>query len=89
MRRQVLVLMVVAALLVIALGLSIAYQHDQFARTAELHFITEIGFKDGSLPTSDGSIGPLAQKLHSTLTAIQYGDAPDPHGWTEDLAIAG
>ena len=41
MRRQVLVLMVVAALLVIALGLSIAYQHDQFARTAELHFITE------------------------------------------------
>ena len=51
--------------------------------------VGEFGFKDGSLPTSDGSIGPLAQKLHSTLTAIQYGDAPDPHGWTEDLAIAG
>ena len=41
MRRQVMVLMVVAALLVIALGLGIAYQHDQFARTAEVHFITE------------------------------------------------
>ena len=41
MRRQVIVLMVVAALLVIALGLSIAYQHDQFARTAEVHFITD------------------------------------------------
>ena len=26
--------------------------------------------------------GPLAQKLYDTLTGIQWGTQPDPHGWT-------
>lgn len=50
--------------------------------------VGEFGYKDGSLPTSDGSIGPLAQKLYSTLQSIQYGDSPDPHGWTEAVTGA-
>ena len=29
-----------------------------------------------------GRIGPTAQKLYDTIVAIQYGEAPDPHGWT-------
>ena len=48
--------------------------------------VGEFGFKDGSLQTSDGTIGPLAKRLHSTLTSIQYGESPDPHGWTEEIA---
>lgn len=29
-----------------------------------------------------GKIGPIAQKLYDTLTAIQWGRAEDPFGWT-------
>jgi len=47
--------------------------------------VGEFGHKDGTLQTSDGSIGPLARKLHSSLTAIQYGESPDPYGWTEEV----
>lgn len=47
--------------------------------------VGEFGFTEGSLKTSDGTIGPLAQRLYSTLTSIQYGEAPDTHGWTEEV----
>jgi branched-chain amino acid aminotransferase len=29
----------------------------------------------------DGNEGPVARKLRETLTAIQFGTAPDTHGW--------
>lgn len=47
--------------------------------------VAEFGHKDGSLQVSDGQVGPLTQKIYSTLTSIQYGDAKDPHGWTEEV----
>jgi branched-chain amino acid aminotransferase len=47
--------------------------------------VGEFGYTEGSLKTSDGTIGPLAQRLHSTLTSIQYGESPDPHGWIEEV----
>ena len=31
------------------------------------------------------AIGPLTQRLYDTLTGIQYGTLPDPHGWTVRL----
>jgi branched-chain amino acid aminotransferase len=31
----------------------------------------------------DGKPGPLSVKLYNKLTAIQYGDEPDPFGWIE------
>jgi branched-chain amino acid aminotransferase len=31
----------------------------------------------------DGQVGPLTLKLYETLTGIQYGRLPDPHGWVE------
>lgn len=31
----------------------------------------------------DGQPGPLSVQLYKKLTAIQYGDEPDPFGWTE------
>ena len=31
----------------------------------------------------DGKPGPLSVKLYNQLTAIQYGDEPDPYGWIE------
>lgn len=48
--------------------------------------VGEFGHKDGTLPTSDGTIGPLAKRLHATLTSIQYGEAVDPFAWTEEIA---
>jgi branched-chain amino acid aminotransferase len=29
-----------------------------------------------------GRIGPLTQRLYDLIVAIQYGQAPDPDGWT-------
>jgi branched-chain amino acid aminotransferase len=31
---------------------------------------------------NEGRTGPIAQRLYNELTAIQYGRAPDPFGWT-------
>lgn len=31
----------------------------------------------------DGNPGPVSTKLYNRLTAIQYGDEPDPFGWIE------
>jgi branched-chain amino acid aminotransferase len=33
----------------------------------------------------DGQPGPITQKLKAALTDIQFGRAPDPHGWTTRL----
>lgn len=47
--------------------------------------VAEFGHRDGTLQVSDGVVGPLTQKIHSTLTSIQYGEAADPYGWTEEI----
>jgi branched-chain amino acid aminotransferase len=31
----------------------------------------------------DGNPGPVSVRLYNKLTAIQYGDQPDPFGWIE------
>ena len=33
----------------------------------------------------DGAAGPNVEKLRSALQAIQYGDAPDTHGWLTEV----
>ena len=32
-----------------------------------------------------GQIGPLTQRLYDAIVGIQYGKAPDPHGWTVEV----
>ena len=29
--------------------------------------------------------GPISKKLYDSLTGIQYGELPDPHGWTREV----
>ncbi len=51
--------------------------------------ITPIGRLKGAdfdLTVADGAPGETTQALHSQLTDIQYGHAPDPHGWLRRLA---
>ncbi|MBK5255599.1 MAG: branched-chain amino acid aminotransferase [Vicinamibacteria bacterium] len=47
--------------------------------------VGEFGHEGGVLKTSDDAIGPLTQRLYSSLTAIQYGEAEDPYGWVEEV----
>ena len=44
--------------------------------------VGELAYKGRRLVVNEGRIGDLAQKLYDTIVAIQYGAAPDPHGWT-------
>jgi branched-chain amino acid aminotransferase len=44
--------------------------------------VGELAYKGRRLVVNEGRIGELAQKLYDTIVAIQYGAAPDPHGWT-------
>ena len=40
---------------------------------------------DRDITIAVGDIGPLSQRLYDSLTAIQWGDAPDPFGWTQEV----
>ena len=44
--------------------------------------VGELSYKGERIVINGGRIGPLTQKLYDTIVGIQYGTAPDPHGWT-------
>ena len=44
--------------------------------------VGELAYKGRRYVVNGGRIGELAQKLYDTIVGIQYGTAPDPHGWT-------
>ena len=47
--------------------------------------IGEMGWEDKHTVVNGGKIGPVTQKLYDTLTGIQWGTLPDPHGWVVKL----
>ena len=44
--------------------------------------VGELSYKGERIVVNGGQIGPLTQKLYDAIVGIQYGTAPDPHGWT-------
>lgn len=40
-----------------------------------------LGWKDGSFEVNGGQPGELARRLLTAITDVQYGRAPDTHGW--------
>jgi branched-chain amino acid aminotransferase len=48
---------------------------------AVISSVGELGYGGGTLVLNNGETGPLAQRLYDAITAIQYGRAPDKHGW--------
>jgi branched-chain amino acid aminotransferase len=44
--------------------------------------VGELAYKGKKMVINGGKIGPLTQKLYDAIVAIQYGQAPDPDGWT-------
>ena len=50
--------------------------------------LTPVGtlvYKGSEIPVRDGKAGPNVEKLRSALQAIQFGDAPDTHGWLTEV----
>src|SRR5882672_10081396 len=44
--------------------------------------VGELAYKGKRMLINGGKIGPLTQRLYDAIVAIQYGQAPDPDGWT-------
>lgn len=49
--------------------------------------VGELGYRGRRIVINGGKTGALTQKLYDAITAIQYGTAPDPHGWCEPVAV--
>jgi branched-chain amino acid aminotransferase len=47
--------------------------------------IGELEYHSQKMVLNDGKIGSIAQKLYNEISAIQYGDIPDEHGWTQPI----
>lgn len=47
--------------------------------------IGELKWGDKIMTINDGKIGPVSQKLYNELTAIQWGNAKDPFGWSYEV----
>ena len=43
--------------------------------------VGELNWDGKIVNINEGCTGPIAQDLYDTLTGIQYGKLPDPHGW--------
>ena len=50
--------------------------------------VGELGFKGERYVIGGGHTGVLTQKLYDTIVGIQYGTAPDPHGWTREVNLS-
>lgn len=50
--------------------------------------LTPVGtlvYNGEEIPVRDGAAGPNVEKLRAALQSIQYGDAPDTHGWLTEV----
>jgi branched-chain amino acid aminotransferase len=44
-----------------------------------------LGWKGEDIVVNGGQPGEVAQRLFEAITAIQYGRAPDTHGWMTEV----
>lgn len=47
--------------------------------------VGQFTYRERTATLGDGQVGTFTLKLYDTLTGIQYGRLPDPHGWVEVL----
>jgi branched-chain amino acid aminotransferase len=47
--------------------------------------VGELAYKGERIVVHGGRIGELTQKLYDTIVGVQYGTAPDIHGWTVNV----
>ncbi len=49
--------------------------------------VGEISYGDTVYSVGDGRVGPIAKRLYTALTDIQYGQSDDPMGWVEPVPV--
>jgi branched-chain amino acid aminotransferase len=47
--------------------------------------VGELAYKGEKMVINGGRIGPLTQRLYDAIVRIQYGQGPDPYGWTLEV----
>ena len=47
--------------------------------------VGELVYKGERMVVNDGKIGSLTQRLYDAIVGIQYGQSPDPDGWTVEV----
>jgi branched-chain amino acid aminotransferase len=47
--------------------------------------VGELAYKGEKMVINGGQIGPLTHRLYDAIVAIQYGQRPDPYGWTLEV----
>jgi branched-chain amino acid aminotransferase len=47
--------------------------------------VGELGWRGEKIVINGGQAGEVSRRLYDAITAIQYGRAPDTHGWTTSL----
>ena len=47
--------------------------------------VKELAFRGERYEVGGGKVGPISQRLYDTITGIQAGRLPDPHGWVKTL----
>jgi branched-chain amino acid aminotransferase len=50
--------------------------------------VKELFYKGEALQVGDGTMGAVSTRLYETITGMQYGDLPDPHGWVREVPEA-
>jgi branched-chain amino acid aminotransferase len=48
--------------------------------------VGELAYKGTRMVINGGKIGPLTQRLYDAIVGIQYGQSPDPDGWTVEVS---
>ena len=47
--------------------------------------VGQFAYRGETITVADGRPGPMVRRLYDALTDLQYGLAPDPHGWRVDV----
>lgn len=51
--------------------------------------VSQLAWRDEVITIADGNVGPIARRLYTAITDIQYGRADDPFGWTVPIESNG
>jgi len=61
------------------------YEAALSGTAACLTTVGELTYQGETYTVRDGEVGPNTDRLRQALQSIQYGDAPDKHGWLTDV----
>jgi len=62
------------------------YEAALSGTAATLTSVGTLVYRDEEILVRDGGAGPNVEKLRNALQAVQYGDAPDTHGWLTEVS---